>query len=248
MAYHGYYSQLSGVEVAANFHLKYPYEFIENIQQLRDLELGPKRLILVDEAWASGMDSRTPGSKTNILFSKFLLQARKKKANVLHSNQLKRQLDVRLRENTSVMLIPNITMSLIEATGKLTTDAPDPDRGIVPYMMNIRFHDRWLNYMDYQDFYMVYPCHLLYETNEVIDETRAIDYEALKKKYWDYQGSKNGLISLLRFHEKPPVDPKDARSFADYLMALKTNEYLDEIKPKIKKKAENDDEETNDNV
>lgn len=231
LAYMGYQSHLAGSIVHANFKLKYKYNPITTIEELKEIPLGGQRIILLDEVWMSG-DAFESGNKQVRLLTQFILQARKKHADVIHTNQHESQVVKRIRVNTSLYLKPRITLSYHEASKTFTNDPPHPNKGIVPFMMSVRFYDKFFNYLKYDEPFMVYPAHIYYDTLEEVKQLRTVNYERIAKKHERFEGSAIALADVLE--RKEGLTKSDAKGFARYLMTMRANEYLNEFKEKHK--------------
>jgi len=210
-----------GVRVYANYKLEFNHVLIKRIEDLTTIPMGGRVIICLDEAWLTG-DSRSSMSKNNIAWSQFILQARKKRADVLYTVQHQGQIDKRIRINSSYFIKPEIIFSITEGVDPKTHESIK-----VPYMIKAHFLNKFME-LTYSKFYSVYPCHKLYNTNEVVCETRTIRYDLLLKKYGDYEGSKPSLKALLFYDEG--LSKTEANGFADYLFARRGREYASEVK------------------
>jgi hypothetical protein len=223
LAYQGYNAYLTGTTIHANFHLNYPYQPIRNIEDLKELPLEGNRLFLLDELWMTG-DAFESNNKVVRLLSQFILQARKKNADVIHANQHESQLVSRIRVNTSLFLKPRITLCFDEINQCFTSQPPHPDTHIVPYMINIRFYDKFLQYLHYGEPYIVYPAHIYYDTFERIEPTPTLNYDRLIEKHKNFVGSRTELASVLEKIDH--LSHREAMSFSNFINAMKENDYL----------------------
>jgi hypothetical protein len=222
-AHIGYNSYLAGTIIHANFKLNFPYEHIYNIEDLKELPLSGKRLFLLDELWITG-DSFESQNKIVRLLSSFILQCRKKNADCIHTNQTEMQLVSRIRNNTSLFLKPRITLSYDENNKIFTHETPHPDKGIVPYIINVRWYDKYLNYLNYDEPFAVYPAHLYYNTHEEMKPLPSLNTDKLLIKYEDFNGSRAELSAVLEKLES--MSHREALSFSNFIHAIKENPNL----------------------
>lgn len=229
LSYLGWKNYLAGTKIYANYHLNFPFEYIESIEDLRDIPLedGIKKLILLDELWLSG-DAFDSQSKQVKLLSQFILTCRKKNSDVIHTNQHESQLVKRVRINTSLFMKGRILLSYHEPTKTFTFETPHPMKQIVPYIMSVKFYDKYMKYLNYEESFDVYPAHLYYNTNEDMKQMKTVNYERLAEKYESFKGSMTALSDCLE--RLDGLGRKDAQGYARFLMTMKTNEYLKEFK------------------
>ena len=88
--------------VYANYHLAFKHDYIENPEDLLAVSQG---YLGLDELWA-WMDSRVSGSKKNRILGHFLLTSRKRNCHVLYTTQHFKQVDVRVRNITDILVFP----------------------------------------------------------------------------------------------------------------------------------------------
>ena len=88
--------------VYANYHLGFDYSYIEDPEALLNVSEG---YLGLDELWA-WMDSRVSGSKKNRILGHFLLTSRKRNCHVLYTTQHFKQVDVRVRNITDILVFP----------------------------------------------------------------------------------------------------------------------------------------------
>lgn len=219
-----YQNYLAHSSIYANYHLNFPFNLIEYTEDLNEIPIdddSPK-LILIDELHLTG-DAYDSQSRKTRKFARFIVQARKKDADVIHFNQHESMIVKRVRVNTSLYLKPRITLCLNEDDMTFTTDKPDikrfPNR--IPYIINIRWYNKFMVYEGHDIPYVIYPAHLLYDTRETLDELHTVDYDRIEKRYKDFNGSVDELIEM--FVRKEGLGRTDAKSFGRYLEALKKN-------------------------
>ncbi len=188
--YFGYELYSDGYTVYSNYNLKYPYTPIDSLKDIGDLQTYPN-IILLDEAWITA-DSRKSGSYRNLVLSKQVLQSRKQIADVIYTTQFANQIDLRIRQITKLFLIPEI----------IYTD----DDGI-PAIIRAEFFESLSNFKFKEKgakIYDIYNTHLLYDTNQRIEETDSGEYVDLLDKYKDFRGTKADLICILTIEDGIP--------------------------------------------
>ena len=227
MAYLGWQALCAGSKVHSNFPLAYEHYPIKTIRDLKDIPLDGDRVILFDELHLTGdaYDSQSPMVRK---MAAFIVMARKKDCDIIHSNQHESMVVKRVRVNTSMFLKPAIALSFDENKRVYTFESPHPSKGIVPFLMNVRFFDKYVNFINYEDTFVVYPAHLFYNTREEMDEIRMVDYKKISAKYENFVGTRRDLTACLERIDQ--LTHKDAEGFAGFLMSLKANAYLKELK------------------
>ena len=99
----GYEYYKKGYTVYSNFKLNFPYKELD-FEQMLACEYN-NAIILIDEAHLWGLDARDGMSKQNKeLTKKFIVQVRKQGVKLYCASQRFRQLDVRLRENSEIVI------------------------------------------------------------------------------------------------------------------------------------------------
>ena len=95
-----------GYKVYSNMHFEFDYEPLTLellLAYTNDPELFKDCVIVLDEIHIF-IDARRSVSKKNVLISYFLTQTRKKNVKLFWTSQQERQADIRLRQNTDVMV------------------------------------------------------------------------------------------------------------------------------------------------
>jgi len=92
----GYCYKQKGYNVFANFKLKFPSKIL-TLNQLIDREIPSNTVLLLDEVYTL-LESRLSYSALNILISHLVFQSRKMNVDIFTTSQLKRSVDVRLRD------------------------------------------------------------------------------------------------------------------------------------------------------
>jgi len=207
MTYIAYILYNKGWRVYANYKLNFPYTSIISLKTLDNLE-GKNNMILLDEAWITA-DSRKSGSYLNLALSKIVLQSRKKSAELLYTTQYANQVDIRIRQITHVYIVPEIVH--FEAN--------------IPAIVKVTFF-KMSGLYEFEEMgeklYDIFNTHLLYNTEEIINETKKENITDLLKKYRNFEGSKSELKSVLEIDEE--LSPKDADRQASYLLYKIANE------------------------
>jgi hypothetical protein len=227
LAYLGFLLRQAGTLVHSNIHLNYKYEPINTIEELNDLPLEGNRVFLLDELWITGDSYEFTGlqSKRDVqLLTRFLLQARKADVDVVHTNQTFEQLAPRIRRNTSLLLRPRITLSFNMRSCEFTLDEPHPNKGIAPYVENIKFFDVYDRYLGFDVPFIVYPAHLYYDTRERVKPTPSVNTNRIMEQYRDFDGTKSELESALIEIEK--FSQKEAKVKANFISAMQANPLL----------------------
>jgi hypothetical protein len=207
MTYLGYVCYKGGYTIYANYDLNFPYIPIDKIRDLDELSTK-QNLILLDEAWITA-DSRKSSTYTNIMLSRSVLQSRKNKADLIYTTQFVNQIDIRIRQITHQFLIPKIvywTTEDIPAIIKAT---------FYESVGSGKFRELGSKIFD------IYNTHQLYNTNEIIKETRTEEYVDLLTKYKGFEGNKGELKAVLSFEDN--LSPSQAGLVASYIMFK--NEY-----------------------
>jgi len=93
-----YLSRATGAPLSANYTLKGATP-LESLNQINDTTSG---IMVIDEAWLS-MDSR--GWENNIRISHWVNQTRKKKVIVFYTTQHIRQMELRVRNATDILIV-----------------------------------------------------------------------------------------------------------------------------------------------
>lgn len=94
-----YMQRMTHAPVYANYSLfGVPYTHINSLKQMWDIECG---ILLLDELWLS-MDSRL--WKDNVAVTRFINQTRKKKITLFYTTQHIRQIEMRTRLATDVLV------------------------------------------------------------------------------------------------------------------------------------------------
>lgn len=100
-----------GVKIYSNYHLKFPYTSIYELDSFLDIDGSHMNVLAGDELWRD-MDARSSHSSINKLLSDEIMQLRKKNTHVIDTKQIKRLIDVRAREVTEYTLRPRIVGSI----------------------------------------------------------------------------------------------------------------------------------------
>lgn len=119
MTYLAWRKYLQGLDIYANYHIRfppYPKEEIEKgrrqpkifyVKNIRDVLAMEKGYACLDELWASA-DSRQSGSKKNKIIGQILLKARKKDVHIAYTTQKFHQMDKRIRDVTDFIAYPSL--------------------------------------------------------------------------------------------------------------------------------------------
>jgi len=107
MVRQAYNYHLQGFKIFSNIKLNFPYEeFTGNdlLEYATNNTKFKRAIFLVDEAHIF-LDSRRSASKNNLAISYFILQTRKKDVKLLYTTQNKQQVDIRLRQQTDIVVL-----------------------------------------------------------------------------------------------------------------------------------------------
>jgi hypothetical protein len=101
-----YKKYLQGYKIYSNYHLNFPHTIITVDDLMTFAESGMyfgNSIFAIDEIhiW---FDSRASGKKRNVIFSYFLNQSSKNDIDVYYTSQFSRQVEVRMRLNTEVVV------------------------------------------------------------------------------------------------------------------------------------------------
>jgi hypothetical protein len=220
LAYWGFLLHLAGTIVHSNIHFNFPYEPIENIEALKELPLEGNRIFLLDELAQTG-DSYDFNKPDVQLLTSFIVQARKVDADVIHTTQTFDMIAPRIRRNTSLLMHPRIVLSYNEKTGEVTDEKPHPNTGIVPYIMNVKWYDTYERYLGFDEPYMVYPCHMYYNTRERVKPTPSLNTNRLFETYKDFTGTRTELQTALV--EIDRLSRTEAKNKANFIILCKNN-------------------------
>lgn len=101
----GFQLYLSGFNIISNYHLKFPYTSVDEIEDFDKLDRTKDYVGLLDEIHMTA-DSRQQSD--SIQLSRKVLQSRKKNLNLFYSAQFIKQTDLRIRTVTNYILHPQI--------------------------------------------------------------------------------------------------------------------------------------------
>jgi len=102
LTYLAYRNLMKGLKIYANYHLKFPHEYVSTVKQLDKMKNG---FFAGDELW-SWLDSRVSTSKRNRAINKILLSSRKRGIHFAYTTQSFNQTDIRIRKITDFIAIP----------------------------------------------------------------------------------------------------------------------------------------------
>jgi len=94
---------VSNRTVYANYHLAFPHVYVSDINMLNEIRYGG---FFGDELWL-WIDSRASSSARNRFVSMILAKSRKRKLDIFYTTQIFRQIDLRIRRLTDIIIIPN---------------------------------------------------------------------------------------------------------------------------------------------
>jgi len=204
MTYLGYQCYLDGYTVYANYNLKFPYIPIDQIKDIDFMQTFPN-IVLIDEAWITA-DSRKASTYKNIALSKSVLQSRKQRADLIYTTQYANQIDLRIRQITKEFIIPEImywTQNDVPAIIKAE---------YFEAVNSFKFKEKGTRLFD------IYNTHLLYDTNQVIEETESENYDNLLIKYKGFEGTRKELVAVLMIDDG--LVKSIASTVSDYIMYM----------------------------
>ena len=206
----GYNLYRQGYKVYANYHLNFPYTYLQDFEDFDNIDVEKENVVLLDEIWTTA-DARRSLHEPAIQLSKRILQSRKKRSHILYTAQFSRLVDVRIR---------NITNAIFVVSPLLR------DQEGIPVLLMVKVRSRDLEGFMVERGTKLVPClgaHRLYDTYEVV-EGMATDLEYMRtkqlkkiaEKYQDYAHlKKSELISLLCLEEN--LSKADAQLVANYI-------------------------------
>lgn len=119
MTIEAYKKYRQGYTIYSNYHLNFPYTPYDIDDLLVYAEEGRyfgNAIFLIDELHIY-FDSRTSGQKRNRIFSYFLNQSSKNDIDIMYTSQYARQVEIRLRLNTEVV-VESSCVSLVWEKGQ----------------------------------------------------------------------------------------------------------------------------------
>jgi hypothetical protein len=119
---------------------------------------------------------------------------------------------------------PRILLSFNELTKEWTTESPHPKKHIVPYLINVKFFDTFDRYLGFDEPYIVYPCHIFYNTRERVEPTPSINMNRLMETYHDFEGTREDLKSALV--EIEHLSKADAKHKSNFIFLARDNPHL----------------------
>jgi hypothetical protein len=102
LTFFGHYFRTLGYSIFANYKLTFPHTRINSLKAISSFRNG---VFLADELW-SWVDSREFGSKKNKEINAILLKSRKRGIDIFYTSQHFKQMDVRIRRITDVVVFP----------------------------------------------------------------------------------------------------------------------------------------------
>jgi hypothetical protein len=205
----GYMMVNSGYNVYANYHLNFPYTYIDSVDILDLIEKSNnKNVLLLDELWISA-DSRQTQQDRNIIISRAIAQSRKKKCMVFYTVQWISQIESRIKTLTNMLFHPKIFLA---------------DKDGVPIALKVSaYYREIMGDLEYiKDFYLyTYGIHKMYDTAEIIEpakDVRLLKFIKLydKEKYSSLRKSELFSIILL---DNRSLTKSDAQTIVDYISA-----------------------------
>jgi len=204
---------LGGVPYA-NYHLLFPYTHIDALEPLLKQKYDMHgKLFCLDEVWLTA-DSREHGRPSNKMMSAFILQARKKRGNVIYTEQDYMQVDARIRKNTTYFIEPVV----IARRHYMPGDRMIEGKTGLPYIVRANYFNKRMEYL-FRNYFVVDKAISLYDTYETQGGLTIVDMPALMTKYRGFQGSKEELFSCLlnEDYKDGSVSKNELKSTATYL-------------------------------
>lgn len=225
LLYYTFMAYLQGSNILSNFKLKnIPYTPLDNITDLHSIQDG-ENFASCDEIW-SDSDSRRSGSNDNILFTKMVLQHRKKRITLMGTSQHYGAVDVRIRAIADAVLYPSIAYwgSRLDEDGILE---------MIPMILRVDVHDfaeydRPMRKPEYSiTIPMVYSGVYipdLYETEEIVESMNSggVDLDTLIERYSNLGKTKSSALAshiyLEQIKLKDPIPKNLCSDIARYIM------------------------------
>ena len=91
--------------IFSNYTLSLPHKFIDSVEDMDKIRDG---IFLADELW-KWLDARETARKRNKIVNNLLLVSRKRRYHVYYTTQSMRQTDVRLRNITNYVAVPQLS-------------------------------------------------------------------------------------------------------------------------------------------
>lgn len=101
-----------GHNIYSNIELNFEYTYITNEEILNISKTNIKDIILVIDEIQVLIDSRRSGKNTNVNFSHFIQQIRKRNIIILSTTQFSGTVDLRLRQHVDIIARPRIDKEL----------------------------------------------------------------------------------------------------------------------------------------
>lgn len=206
MTLFGYYLQMHGYNVYANYELLFPYIPITDMNILGDMSKDSRNAMLLDEIWISA-DSRQAMSDRNILLSRVIAQSRKRKCEVFYTAQWVSQVESRIKTLTSVLLHPKIFIA--------------DDEGIPAILSVDVYYREIMGDLDYikTTYVPTYGIEQLYSSEQVIKPSQEKRLQKISEEYikdnYNVKTTKGELVSILTIEKN--LSKADAHLVADYI-------------------------------
>lgn len=187
MTIEAYKKYLQGYKIYSNYHLNFPFTPYTIDDLMAFAESGMyfgNSIFLIDELHIY-FDARCSGKKRNIIFSYFLNQSSKNDIDVYYTSQFARQVEIRLRLNTEVVVESTARTFLRDKDGKVfmrENYRPKPrDVVVACYIYNrmIKFSDTGMDKVT-QRVYKADKYFKLYNTREVIKQQKDLFQRAIE--------------------------------------------------------------------
>jgi len=206
----GYLLYMNGYSVYANYHIKFPYKYLDSVEILSSIDKkSSKNVLLLDELWVSA-DSRHSQLDRNIVISRAIAQSRKKRCIVFYTAQWISQVESRIKTLTNMLLHPRIFLV---------------DKNGVPVVLKISVYYREimgdLQYI--KDIYLntLGMCSL-FDTHEIIEPSKEVKLKNYIEKYNKEKFlrlNKGELYSLILIEEGRNINKAEAQTIVDYIFA-----------------------------
>lgn len=110
MSYLGKLYHDQGVPVYSNYYLNFEFRPVTTLKEAQSVRNG---VLLLDEVWM-WCHARTSASKINQEMMKIILMNRKRNVNIIYTTQLKRTVDIILKEVTNYVSYPKMIPGFID--------------------------------------------------------------------------------------------------------------------------------------
>lgn len=192
-----------GYKIYSNYHLKFDYTSIYEIESFLDIPFG-KSIVAGDELWRE-LDARNSNSIVNRLLSDEVMQLRKRECHFIDTKQINRLMDVRVREITNYKIEPEIVLWYEEK--------PVLSKVKITNVRTNKSHNTYFK-LYYDGKYMcdMYDTRELIGKRENISSDKEVNLKELAQKYRNTEYSnKSDFASYIYMEEKEAMKAKNIK-------------------------------------